>query len=739
LKQDLRSGNPDVQENRRRRRERVIILLTVFVIVGLTYLESQISRRDVILPVSNNIMIFGLININIILIILLIFLIVRNVVKLVFERRRGVVGSKLRSKLVTAFVSLSLIPTAILFVVSINFLSYSIENWFNLRLSDALSTTVEIGQLYYGQMADRAKGYARDISADITKNRLYDKEREAYLETFIEQRQNLYKLGLMEVALGSERANIILKDPSHPEIASIPLSPKILEDIFAGSEVSTTVVLPSGEVVCGLSPVFSFMGPPEVIGFVAVSYYTPKTVVDKLGVIAKASEQYGQLKLLKTPIKVSFIIILFIVTLLIIFSATWFGVYLAKGITVPIQDLAEATNRIAAGDLDHQINVMADDEIGVLAKSFNLMTKDLKKSNQKLAEVNADLESRRKYMETVLRDVSAGVISIDGDHRLTIINRAAERMLGIQAEKVLHQRYDDLLGPDYMALVHELLKELAETGEDMIAKQIELTIKERVITVLLTLTIIRDEVGQDMGMVVVFEDITQLQKAERAAAWREVARRMAHEIKNPLTPIQLSAQRLQKKYGEVIGEDGAVFQECTKTIVDQVDVLKTLVNEFSRYARMPVTRLSLQDLNASLADAVALYQEAHKDINIHFRPGADIPPLNLDPGQIKRVMINLLDNAVFAVNPRDGHIEVTTCHDAAAHKVFIDVADNGCGVPTRYKIKMFEPYFSTKRSGTGLGLSIVSSIISDHHGRVSVRDNQPSGTVISIELPVPEA
>jgi two-component system nitrogen regulation sensor histidine kinase NtrY len=289
-----------------------------------------------------------------------------------------------------------------------------------------------------------------------------------------------------------------------------------------------------------------------------------------------------------------------------------------------------------------------------------------------------------------------------------------------------------------MALVNELLKELAETGEDMIAKQIELTIKERVITVLLTSTIIRDEEGQDMGMVVVFEDITQLQKAERAAAWREVARRMAHEIKNPLTPIQLSAQRLQKKYGEMIGEDGVVFQECTKTIVDQVDVLKTLVNEFSRYARMPVTRLSLQDLNASLADAVVLYQEAHKHISIDFRPGEDIPNLNLDPGQIKRVMINLLDNAVFAVNPQDGHIEVITYHDPAAHKVYIEVADNGCGVPTRYKIKMFEPYFSTKRSGTGLGLSIVSSIISDHHGRVSVRDNKPAGTIISIELPVPE-
>ena len=738
LKQDLNTSNLDNKEIRKRRREKIAILLTVLVIIGLTFLESQLSRREIIQPFSNNILIFGLINVNIILIILLIFLIVRNVVKLVFERRSGVVGSKLRSKLVVAFVGLSLIPTVILFIFSVNFLSYSIENWFNLRLSDALRTTVEVAQLYYEQTSERAKGYARDISSDITKNRLYDQERESYLKTFIEQRQKLYKLGLLKVAFGSQRESLILKDPDHPEVDSITLSPKNLEEVFAGHEVSTIVSSPTGEIVCGVSPVFSFLGPQEVIGFVAVSYYIPKSMVDKLGIISKASEQYGQMKLLKIPIKISYIVTLSIVALLIIFSATWFGLYLAKGITDPIQDLAEATNRIAAGDLNHQINVAADDEIGVLAKSFNLMTKDLKKSNEKLAEANIDLESRRKYMETVLRDVSAGVISIDRDHQLTIINRAAERMLSIQADKVLQKRYGDLLSQEHMVLVNEFLKELAETGEDMMARQIELTIKDRVVTVLLTSTVIRDEEGQDMGMVVVFEDITQLQKAERAAAWREVARRMAHEIKNPLTPIQLSAQRLQKKYGGMIGEDGEVFEECTKTIVDQVEVLKTLVNEFSRYARMPVTHLSLQDINVPLADAVALYQDTHKDIIIEFQPGENVPNLNLDAGQIKRVMINLLDNAVFAVTPQSGHINIRTYHDQASHKVHVEVADNGSGVPTRYKIKMFEPYFSTKRSGTGLGLSIVSSIISDHQGRVSVRDNIPSGTIIDLELPVPE-
>ena len=307
------------------------------------------------------------------------------------------------------------------------------------------------------------------------------------------------------------------------------------------------------------------------------SYYFPDGLVDKITVISKTSEEYRQLTLLKTPIKFGYIITLFIVMLLIIFSATWFGIYLAKGITVPIQDLAEATRKIAQGDLNHQIDIVADDEIGVLVDSFNQMTRDLKRSNQGLEQANLDLEQRRKYMETILRNVSAGVISVDRNGVITTINRAAERMLGIQTQKVLNRRFDEVLIPEHLVLAEEVLREMRERGEGFVEKQIDLTLKDRALTVLMTITMIHDDEGNDMGMVIVFEDLTQLQRAERAAAWREVARRMAHEIKNPLTPVQLSAQRLQKKYGDRLGDDDAVFHECTKTIIDQVEVLKNLV------------------------------------------------------------------------------------------------------------------------------------------------------------------
>jgi two-component system nitrogen regulation sensor histidine kinase NtrY len=735
---EKRTDGSNAEELIRRKRERIIIVITVAVILILSFLEYHLFRAESILPASSNVLIFGLININVILIILLIFLIVRNVVKLIFERRHGVIGSKLRTRLVAAFVGLSLIPTVALFIVSINFLSYSIDTWFSMKIGDTLNQAVEVAQLYYRQTADHAKFNARQISEDITRNRLYQKDRDLYLRTLIEQRQKTFRSDFLEVYLDNPKQKFLVKDEDKPDPDAPPLSPKTREEIFLGKEVSMVNQVGNRDLVSGAAPIYSFSSPQEVIGVVVVSFYLTKALVDKISVISKTSEQYGQLDLLKNPLKFSYIITLFLVTLLIIFSATWFGLFLAKGITGPIQDLAEATHKIAQGNLDYQIDVVAADEIGVLVDSFNQMTRDLKKSNQRLEQANIDLEQRRKYMETVLRNVSAGVISIDQEGVIVTINRAAEKMLNIRTEKVLAKRYADLLDAEYLALVDQILGELRQSDEGFIDKQIELTIKGSALTFLMATTLISDDEGTDLGMVVVFEDLTQLQKAERAAAWREVARRMAHEIKNPLTPVQLSAQRLQKKFGDRLGEDSDVFRECTSTIISQVEVLKNLVNEFSHYARMPVTKPSLNDLNDVIAEAVILYQDAHKEIAFGFQKGEDIPKTNLDPAQIKRVMINLLENAVAAVNKTDGRIEVRTAYDGNRHRALVEVSDNGAGIPPAYKGKMFEPYFSTKRSGSGLGLAIVSSIIADHHGQLNVYDNRPHGTVVAFELPVPE-
>ena len=727
--------NKDPRETRRRKRERLIMAATIVAIAALSLLEGYLYRKGAPLPFSGNTIIFGLININIILIIFLLFLIIRNVVKLIFERRHGIIGSKLRTKLVAAFVGLSLIPTLILFVVAVNFLSYSIDNWFNLKIGDVLNKTIELAQVYYQQTANQAKYYGRQVSADITGNRLYDEGREDYLRTLIKQRQKNYNLGMLGVYFDNEKEALIVKDPSYPNVAHVPLAPKTLEEIYGGKEASTVQPTRGGDLITGVAPIYSYLSPREVIGVVVVGYYVPERLVDKIEVISRASEQYSQLELLKNPIKLSYIVTLFMVMALVIFSATWFGIFLARGITTPILDLAEATRRIARGELDHQIDIVADDEIGVLVSSFNRMTKDLQKSNDGLKQANISLDERRKYMEAVLQNVSAGVISTDKNGVITTINSAAEKMFDIKVKKVLHRRYEDVLNPEHLALVAELVDEMRLKKTGFIEKQIELMLNDKAMTIRVTITIIRDDEGKNAGMVAVFEDLTELQKAVRSAAWREIARRMAHEIKNPLTPVQLSAQRLQRKYGDKLGGDGAVFQECTQTIINQVEVLKNLVNEFSHYARMPVTNPKQNDLNGIIAESVALFQDAHKDIHFDFQYSKDMPKINIDGEQIKRVMVNLLDNAVAAVAGKAGVIDIATFYDKYSRKARVEVKDNGCGVPAGYKIKMFEPYFSTKKAGTGLGLSIVSSIISDHRGHISVRNNPAGGMIVAFELP----
>jgi two-component system nitrogen regulation sensor histidine kinase NtrY len=338
MEKKLKKNNIDAKELRKRRRERIIMVVVGVLAITFTLIASNIFNKGD-LPLSTNIFVYGLTSINVILILFLLFLIIRNVVKLFYEHRHGIIGSRLRTKLVATFVGLSLIPTILLFLFAINFLSYSIEFWFNIKIGDALNRSLEVAQVYYQQMEEQAKFNARQISADITKNRLYEHERADYLKSFIGQRQKNYKVGMVETYFDSQKEKIVFPDAEHPDLVPVTLDPKMIEDIYSGKEESTIQATNIGDAVVGIVPVFSNTVPSEVIGRVSVSYVIPKGFVDKLRSIANASEQYGKIKLLKNPIKSNYIITLSIVTLVIIFLATWFGLTLAKGITDPIQDL----------------------------------------------------------------------------------------------------------------------------------------------------------------------------------------------------------------------------------------------------------------------------------------------------------------------------------------------------------------------------------------------------------------
>ncbi len=727
------------RESRKRRNEFYIIMVISLLIVTFTYFEMRLPQIGEGIPITHNIIVFSLININIILLLLLIFLVIRNLVKLIFERKQRILGAKLRTKLVGAFVSLSLVPTLLLFLVSVGFITNSMEKWFSDQVEHSLQGSLEVAQTYYRDFANNAIYYGRQISRSISKGDLVEGKKIDALKKSLERKRIEYNLGIIEIVSRELKQVARVTDADIPDNPLPEPNKELLEESLKGKEVSKTRVLGSGELITGVVPIYasrSKKGP--VIGVVVTNFYVPKSLMAKMVEISKAFRDYKHLKILRKPIKSSYLLALLMVTLLIVFSATWFGFYLAKGITIPIQQLAEGTERVASGDLDFHIDITAKDEIGKLVNSFNKMTHDLKASKDQLEMTNIDLERRKEYIEIILKSIAAGVISIDKEGNITTINRSAEGMLGIDADRVLGKRYREVLEPQYREVAKQWIREINSTRKDTIEKQVTVDSKGQTLTLLVHITVLRSETGSFMGIVAIFDDMTQLVKAQRVAAWREVARRIAHEIKNPLTPIQLSAQRLRKRYGDKLKEDGTVFDDCTTMIMKQTDELKELVNEFSNFARMPAAKPAPNNLGEIISEVLLLFKQAHKDIEFKHISSNGLPIMSLDRDQIKRVIINLFQNAVSAIETtgNGGEVTVRTEYNEELQMVTVEVSDTGCGIPEGDKSKLFEPYFSTKKSGTGLGLAIVNTIISDHNGYIRVKDNQPKGTKFIIELPV---
>lgn len=729
-------------ESRKRRREWFLVVVIIgLVALSLRY-QGQLFDLTSEIPLSGNILVLALINLNILLIIFCLFLVMRNIFKLLLERRRGLPGAKLRSKLVLSFIALSLIPTMLLFFVSAGFITNSIENWFNSQVEESLEESLEVAQTYYKNSASNALYYAEQISQAVKDQKLLNEENLPVLEELIHQKQKEYNLGIVEVFSATLEELVRAVNPQVPAAEFTDPDSDSIREALQGNRFTKISPIGRADLIRGIVPVYSNWNPDDVVGVVVVNYYVPYSLVNKMKEISTSFEQYKSTKLLKGKIQKSYVLFLLLIALVIIFLSTWAGFHLARGITVPIQDLAVATNRVASGDLNVTLDSYSDDEVGSLVEAFNTMTADLRKgqkaiskANRELQGSNLELEQRRRYMEIVLANVTAGVISIDSRGHITTINKSAEKLLRLKTSKIIGRNFRDIVTPDYLPMIKGILKELIGSGKDSIRKQVSLPRGDTKVTLLVNVTTLKDENNEFMGTVVVFDDLTQLLKAQRMAAWREVARRIAHEIKNPLTPIQLSAQRLRRRYLDSFDANDTVFDECTAMIIQQVDDLKNLVNEFSSFARMPTSNPSLNDLNDVLNEALVLFQEGHKEIDFQLELDPTLPTFSLDREQINRVIINLLDNAVAAVNG-NGQIVIKTLFNKDLQIATLKVSDNGCGIPSEDKPRLFEPYFSTKKAGTGLGLAIVSTIISDHNGYIRVRDNEPRGTHFIVELPI---
>lgn len=627
------------------RREIIFAAAALLLVILSTFEEARMIHFSNV-SLTSKIIVYAYINITVVLFLFMAFLVLRNVIKLVVERKKGVIGAKLRTKLVGLFVIVSIVPAIFMFIVMIasGFAANVINKWYSERFEKAMS--------YLGAIVHSA----------------------------------------------------------------------------------------------------SFPGNSEI--------------ARKAAWLSRFYREYSQIRFIKNPVETTYLIFFSIFTLIILFISSWVGFYLSKKITRPVIDLVEGTKRLASGDPGEPVSKNSDDEIGMLVDSFNSMASELTRNREEieianagLKSVNEEIDRRRKYMEIVLKNIRAGVIAVDASGKIRSINNAAEEIFGIKHSDAVGKNYKDVFDKAVFTDIRSMIKGLAKGGVETVAGEIKLNSGGEPRVYIVTLAVLKDEADSYVGFVIVLNDTTDMMKAQRVAAWEEVAKRMSHEIKNPLTPIKLSAERLKRKYGGKIGEGDTVFGDSIDTIIKEVDDLKNLVDEFSLYARLPEADFHVSDINSLADEVVSLYRNAHKDIDffVEFPEGPCYAVI--DRRQMKRAFMNIIDNAVFSVLLKSmekpegykGQVKITaykilpggigvpgSSNQNASGIIKVVFSDNGTGIKEDVMQNIYEPYFSTKQGGTGLGLAITKNIAIENNASISASNNGLGGADFAMELKAAE-
>ena len=715
----------------------LIVLLLSGVALLSTYLvgKSAQFKPDFLARVF----LYGFTLVNLTMLLVLVFVLGRNLIKLFIERRQSVRGAKFKTKLVLIFIGFALLPSALIMLVGSNLISTAVERWFSHPVEAVLLGAQDLVEHYYHEKQESATFYARRLSREIGEGELLTPKHLSMLGRSMDGRLTLYQLDMITV-LSVTQALWTSARPGLPQY-NPDSTIRLAETGLGGEERLHQDSLGDGTLVQYASPIFK-KGSRDVEGAVVVSYFIPRTIAATLEDVNQQANVYQQAEAQKEPIQDLYLSYFVMVSLLLLLASTWIGLYLAKRITGPVGELVEATERIMAGDLDHPVSGPAVDELGQLMESFNRMTAKLKVSQDRLEASRFDLETknreldrRRRYMETVLENIATGIVSFDRDGFVTRINQSAVRLLDLDPG-LAGRHYRDVFRGEALDPFRRLLDAMgAAEGRPPLEEELDITVADRELHLSIYITTISGAETEPPGLLMVLDDLSQLLRAQKVAAWREVARRLAHEIKNPLTPIQLSAQRIQKHFRSRSTDLARVVEEGTGTILEEVDSLKHLVDEFSQFARMPSVSAAPSELNPLVSGTLDLYDGLFSGLTLTRRFAPDIPKVMVDPELIRRVFINIVDNAIEA-NHGKGEVVVTTLYDRDLQMARVEVADDGPGIAPSDRDKLFMPYYSTKLRGSGLGLAIVKRVVAEHRGRIRVEENQPRGARFVIELPL---
>jgi len=735
------------------RRRRILLWgLGTTVLVLLAIIISQQLWLWTIIPpdtAADTVLLYALSTLNFVAFVVFSFIFVRNLLKLRRERHERQLGSKIKTRLLVYFIAISFLPIIAMASFSYLFLNRSLEKWFGRLPARVVNEAQEVQREAIDAQARNLRDTATLLAVFL--NPQSDSERQQTLDRVVANGQ----LSAVEIIDTSgqvlARSAAPLSAAENAELDQLLVQARSLkgeDDSLADGKDFDAVTVQLGDTHQLI----------VVPGRRATSDLND-TITGSQGEYRKLVERQRRVRLLGLST-------LGLMTLMLLFVSSWVAIYLARGIATPIKALAEASDEIARGNLSHRVSTIAEDELALLADSFNQMTAQLEDNRARieagstaLREKNFTLEERRNYIETVLESLSTGVVSLDENDRVTTINAAAARMLSLQAPANGEKRLEKLIASENWRVMDRLVRRARRAGQASEQAQLAGAANGQTLPVALTATALRAASAEKRGVVLVVEDLSELLAAQQAAAWSEVARRMAHEIKNPLTPIQLSAERIAKSYRQGSERNGSqngsqrgssatdseaeakhvaeVIDECTETITREVAGLKAMVDEFSHFARLPLARPELADLNEVARQAVSLYDDRLEDVTVETVLDAQLPAAMLDREQLRRVFVNLIDNAMSALANSQGEkrITITTRFDPSRSLLSTEVSDTGHGIRPADFPRLFQPYFSTRGGGTGLGLAIVQRIILEHGGRIRAEANYPRGARFVIELP----
>ena len=707
----------------------IVLFFIVFVILRIYFEESKNFSP---LALKSNTVIFGLWIIIILFGLTFLFILARNILKMYVERNQGGAGHGFKNRLVFFFIAFSIVPTLLLFFFATDVISQSIEQWFKTPIENIMTNVEQVKTNYYGNITQDLEHYSGLIAAMIQQKRMYTQDNKSFLMNKLKEKMLEYKLDVVSIYKNRNEVFTVF-NPRIPtqEYKNLPLN--VVYRGLGGAGFTTIDALKAGELIRN-GVAFDIEGGDKML--IITGKYFPGSYTRSLNELGGMVSKHSQMRVLRDPVKNTYILLFLFITILIIFSASWLGFYLAKGITVPIEKLVAATSEIAKGNLDVRIDYAAKDEFNTLINEFNRMAIDLKDNRDKLNRRTIELRHSRSIIETILKNITTGVMALNVRGEIMVINTEAARMLSLDPETAVRKNYATVISETIYGEIHALVKKAFETRFKLIEKEIDVKLQGKYINLAVKVTHLRNPINSHFaGLLVVLTDLTELIKAQRMLVWREVAKRIAHEIKNPLTPIQISSQRILRSLDQPPEKFRAIVEDSLNIISQELGSIKNLAEEFANFARLPEVKFAQGDVNEILEKLVSTYTSVYQNVQFNAKFDVDLPPLvKLDVEQIKRVFVNIMDNALQVMG-NEGEIEIVTRYNAESKFITVEIADNGPGISDEDKQKVFLPYFSKKSSGTGLGLAIAHNIIEEHDGLISIGDNTPRGARFIIELP----